>query len=176
MYVLSDFKENTGHSGILADRNLFVFGNLIIFDNVVKDTTGNLSVLTGTTGLDGFFDIIRKHLIGFDAKSLDGVRNHGCLYFTHVGCTPSCFLFYCIVSGIFVQGWMKEFAGSGTDSSRKKGRRSGDTLRFLCPPVRLWMSNFVNSITLKQNKITHRWHSRPLGSLAESPDHLPFFL
>ena len=33
-----------------------------------------------------------------------------------------------------------------------------------------------NSLTLKQNKITHRWHSRPLGSLAESPDHLPFFL
>ena len=64
----------------------------------------------------------------------------------------------------------------GIDSSRKKCRRSGDTLRFLCPPVRLWMSNFVNSLTLKQNKITHRWHSRPLGSLAESPDRLPFFL
>ena len=142
MYVLSDFKENTGHSGILADRNLFVFGNFVIFDNVVKDTAGNLSVLTGTTGLNGFFDIIRKHLIGFDAKSLDGVRNHGCLYFTHVGCTPSCcvflflcFLFYCIVSGIFVQGWMKEFVWRRTDSSRKKGRRSGDTLRFLCPPT-----------------------------------------
>jgi stage IV sporulation protein A len=106
------------------------------------------------------------------------VRNHGCLYFTHVGCTPSCcvFLFYCSVSGIFVQGWMKEFAGRGYISSQKKGRRSGDTLRFLCPPVRLWMSNFVNSLTLKQNKITHRWHSRSLGSLAESPDHLPFFL
>ena len=64
----------------------------------------------------------------------------------------------------------------GIDRSRKKCRRSDDTLRFLCPPVRLWMSNFVNSLTLKQNKITHRWHSRPLGSLAESTDRLHFFL
>ena len=129
MYVLSDFKENADHSGILTNRNLFVLGNFVIFDNVVKDATGNLSVLTGTTGLNGFFDVIRKHLIGFDAKSLDGVRNHGCLYFTHVGCTPSCFLFYCIVSGIFVQGWMKEFVGRGlTDHERKAG---GPVTRFV---------------------------------------------
>ena len=76
MYVLSDFEEYTCHSGILTDWHLFILCNLVVLDDVVEYSTGNLSVLARTTGLDRFLDVVRKHLIGFDTKPLDGVRDH----------------------------------------------------------------------------------------------------
>ena len=45
-------------------------------DVLVEYSTGNLSVLARTTDLDRFLDVVRKHLIGFDTKPLDGVRDH----------------------------------------------------------------------------------------------------
>ena len=76
MYVLSDFEEYTCHSGILADWHLFILCNLVVFDDIIQNSTGNLAILTCTTGLDRFLDVVRKHLIGFDTKPLDGVRDH----------------------------------------------------------------------------------------------------
>ena len=78
------------------------------------------------------------------------------------------FIFYCIVSGIFVQGWMKEFAGRGYINSRKKCRWSGDTLRFLCPPVRLWMTVLANSLRSDSEFFRHNANSRKL-SIATPP-------
>ena len=76
MYVLSDFQKHTCHSGILTDRHLFILCNLVVFDDIIQNSTGNLAILTCTTGLDRFLDVVRKHLIGFDTKPLDGVRDH----------------------------------------------------------------------------------------------------
>jgi len=73
MYVLADFQKNTCHTGILTDRNLLILCDLIVLDDVVKDATGDLAVLAGTTGLDSVLNIRWQDLICLDAETLDGV-------------------------------------------------------------------------------------------------------
>ena len=73
MYVLTDLQKDACHTGILTDRNLLILCDLIVLDDVVEDTAGNLSVLAGTTGLDSGLNIRWQDLICLDAETLDGV-------------------------------------------------------------------------------------------------------
>ena len=71
MYVLSDLKEHTRHTCILADRYILAVRDLKVLDDIVQDTLSDLSVLTGTAVTDRTFYISRKMIVGIDAESLD---------------------------------------------------------------------------------------------------------
>ena len=84
MDVLSDFQEHTGHPRVLADGNLLILGNLIILNNVVQYLAGDLPVLAGPALPDSLLHILRQHLIRLDTETLDHIRDHCRINFTHI--------------------------------------------------------------------------------------------
>src|SRR5699024_3857197 len=83
MYILSDLKEYTSHSCILADRHILIICDLIILDDIVENSFSDLTVLTGTAVADRTFHVFREVLVCLDAESLDHVCKCAYINFTH---------------------------------------------------------------------------------------------
>ena len=90
MYVLTDFQENTGHTGILTDRYTFIVCDLKVLDDIVQNSFCNLTVFTGTAVFNRAFYIFRKMLICFDTKLFHYISDLLYVYLSHS--TPLLFI------------------------------------------------------------------------------------
>ena len=88
MYILSDLKEHTGHSGVLADRDLFRVRDFKILNNVIKNSFRDFSILAGAAAPDRFLYVLRKMLVCRDAEPLHRVCNLAHIYFPHITPPP----------------------------------------------------------------------------------------
>ena len=81
--ILADFQEYTGHTGVLADGNIFAVSNVVVFNDLVQNALGNSAVLASAAILDRALYVGGKMVVSIDTKLFNGIDDLLYVNFAH---------------------------------------------------------------------------------------------